>query len=88
MEFHFPILLDGATGTELQKRGYRGGISAEQWVLEHPDAIADATLADWEKVMAVNLRGPFLCTRAAFRIMKKQSGRVTVAADVDVRGLA
>lgn len=41
MELHFPILLDGATGTELQKRGYRGGISAEQWVLEHPDAIAD-----------------------------------------------
>ena len=41
MELHFPILLDGATGTELQKRGYRGGISAEQWVLEHPDAITD-----------------------------------------------
>ena len=41
MELHFPILLDGATGTELQKRGYRGGISAEQWVLEHPDAIKD-----------------------------------------------
>jgi NAD(P)-dependent dehydrogenase (short-subunit alcohol dehydrogenase family) len=25
-------------------------------------------------VMAVNLRGPFLCTREAFRIMKKQGG--------------
>ena len=24
--------------------------------------------------MAVNLRGPFLCTRAAFRIMKEQGG--------------
>lgn len=28
----------------------------------------------WEKVIAVNLTGPFLCTRAAFRIMKGQGG--------------
>ena len=41
MELHFPLILDGATGTELQKRGYAGDISAEQWVLEHPDAIID-----------------------------------------------
>ncbi len=41
MELHFPILLDGATGTELQKRGYAGGISTEQWVLEHPEAICE-----------------------------------------------
>lgn len=32
------------------------------------------SLETWEKVMAVNLRGPFLCTRAAMRIMKKQGG--------------
>ena len=28
----------------------------------------------WDRVIAVNLRAPFLCTRAAFRIMKKQGG--------------
>ncbi len=28
----------------------------------------------WNRVVAVNLRAPFLCTRAAFRIMKKQGG--------------
>ena len=31
----------------------------------------------WDRTMSVNLRGPFLCTRAAMRIMKKQgSGRI------------
>lgn len=28
----------------------------------------------WDKVIATNLRGPFLCTRSAMRIMKMQSG--------------
>ena len=39
MEIRFPLILDGATGTELQKRGYTGDVSAEQWVLAHPDSI-------------------------------------------------
>ncbi len=32
------------------------------------------SLAAWNKVIAVNLTGPFLCTRAAMRIMKAQGG--------------
>lgn len=39
MQIKFPLILDGATGTELQKCGYKGDISAEQWVLENPDSI-------------------------------------------------
>ena len=39
MELHFPLILDGATGTELQRRGYTGDISMEQWALAHPDCI-------------------------------------------------
>lgn len=41
MELYFPAILDGATGTELQKRGYTGGGCAEAWLLEHPDAIIE-----------------------------------------------
>ncbi|MCX7841804.1 MAG: homocysteine S-methyltransferase family protein [Clostridia bacterium] len=33
------IILDGATGTELQKRGMPAGVCPEQWVCENPDAI-------------------------------------------------
>ena len=39
--------------------------------------IDQLTTEAWDRVIAVNLRAPFLCTRAAFRIMKKQGdGRI------------
>lgn len=33
------VLLDGATGTNLQKSGMPTGVCPEQWILEHPDVI-------------------------------------------------
>ncbi len=36
-----PILLDGATGTQLQQRGMPRGVCTETWVLEHPEAILE-----------------------------------------------
>lgn len=36
--------------------------------------VDELSLETWEKVMAVNLRGPFLCTRAAFQRMKRNGG--------------
>lgn len=42
-EFHNlldrPLLLDGATGSELQKAGMPRGCCTEQWVLENPEAL-------------------------------------------------
>ena len=35
-----PLLLDGATGSNLQKAGMPKGCCTEQWVLQHPDALA------------------------------------------------
>ena len=37
--FRFPLILDGATGTELTKRGMPQGACTERYVLEHPDVI-------------------------------------------------
>ena len=37
--------------------------------------LEELSFADWQKVLAANLTGVFLCTQAAFRIMKGQSPR-------------
>ena len=37
----------------------------------------DITEADWDEIMSVNLKGPFLCSQEVFPIMEKQgSGRI------------
>src|ERR1051325_1813947 len=36
--------------------------------------VDELSVEAWAKVIAVNLRAPFLCTRQAFRIMKNQKG--------------
>jgi 5-methyltetrahydrofolate--homocysteine methyltransferase len=36
------LVLDGATGTELQKRGLPTGVCPEQWVLDNPESILAA----------------------------------------------
>lgn len=33
------VILDGATGTNLQKAGMPGNVCPEQWILEHPDVM-------------------------------------------------
>ena len=35
------VVLDGATGTNLQKAGMPTGVCPEQWILEHPQALID-----------------------------------------------
>ena len=40
-----------------------------------PVPLENLTLAQWQAVVDTNLTGPFLCTQAAFRIMKAQSPR-------------
>ena len=35
------VILDGATGTNLQKAGMPGNVCPEQWILEHPQVMLD-----------------------------------------------
>ena len=34
-----PVLLDGATGTNLQKAGLATGVCPEAWIYENPEAL-------------------------------------------------
>jgi NAD(P)-dependent dehydrogenase (short-subunit alcohol dehydrogenase family) len=40
-----------------------------------PATVDDIAIDDWRRVVDVNLTGAFLCTRAAFRMMKEQNPR-------------
>ena len=35
------IILDGATGSNLQKRGMPAGVCPEEWILGHADILCD-----------------------------------------------
>lgn len=39
MKIKFPVILDGATGSELMKRGLPSGVCQEKWITENPTAI-------------------------------------------------
>lgn len=40
--------------------------------------VLDTSDADWNRIMAVNLTGPFLCTKAAAPLMREQGGGAIV----------
>lgn len=51
--------------------------------------LVDTTVEDWDRVMAVNLRGAFLCAREAMRAMAGRGGRViNIASVVGLKGYA
>ena len=57
-------------------------------IIERSSApVAELNLNDWERVLAFNLRGTFLCTHAVIPQMKRQgSGRIVNLSSVAARG--
>ncbi|MBE6969942.1 MAG: homocysteine S-methyltransferase family protein [Ruminococcaceae bacterium] len=59
-----PLILDGATGTQLQKRGMPSGVCSEGWILAHPEAILDVQ----RRYVAAGCRALYAPTFGANRI--------------------
>jgi len=48
--------------------------------------VVDTSLADWERILRVNLTGPFLCARAVLPVMMRQrSGKIVNVASIGGR---
>lgn len=65
-----PLILDGATGTELFRRGMPAGSCPEKWVLANPDAIKSVH-RDYERAGSDIV---YTCTFGANRIKLAQHG--------------
>jgi 5-methyltetrahydrofolate--homocysteine methyltransferase len=65
-----PLLLDGATGTELQKRGMPAGVSPELWCIENPNVLAGVH-SDYARAGADVV---YTCTFGANRLKLGQYG--------------
>ena len=65
-----PLLLDGATGTELQKRGMPAGVCPELWCIENPGVIG-AVHGDYARAGADVV---YTCTFGANRFKLDQFG--------------
>ena len=64
------VVLDGAFGTELQKKGMPGGVCPEQWCIDHPQIIGDLYTA-YQKAGSQIV---YTCTFGANRFKLKQYG--------------
>ena len=54
--------------------------------ITQPKRVLDITVADWEKVLAVNLKGTFLCCKAVLPTMGKQGyGRIVNLSSVSAK---
>ena len=70
------ILLDGATGTELIKRGMPSGVAPELWVYEHPQAIFEvhnAYLQGGSDIVYAPTFGGNRCKMAEFGLADRQA---------------
>ena len=57
--------------------------------IDHTVSVEEMTVSQWDKVIAVNLRGPFLFARAAFPLLREQGGGhiVNIASTAPLRDL-
>ena len=49
------------------------------WLIGKPDRVADLNEEDWDRILNVNLKGVFLCSKYALRQMIKQQSGVIIS---------
>ena len=64
------IILDGAFGTELQKKGLPSGVCPEKWCLDHPQLVQDL----YRSYQKAGAQIVYTCTFGANRFKLKQYG--------------
>ena len=75
------LILDGATGTELQKQGMPNGVCPEQWVIEHPESITEVQHA----YVKAGADVVFSCTFGANRLKLDEFGLADRAYEMNKR---
>jgi glucose 1-dehydrogenase len=80
-----PVAMDVSVEADVQRafaeaREAFGGLDllVNNAGIEKPFHVVDMPLAEWEKVIDVNLTGTFLCTREAARIMRADDAHGTI----------
>lgn len=84
MELYFPLILDGANGTELQKRGYDGSKCTEAWVLEHPEVMKQLQ----EEYIEAGSNIVYAPTFGANRVKLEENGIFNMVGDFNRRLVA
>lgn len=84
MELYFPLILDGANGTELQKRGFDGSMCTEMWVLEHPEVMKKLQ----EEYIEAGSDVVYAPTFGANRVKLEENGIFNQVADFNKRLVA
>ena len=85
-----PLILDGATGSNLMKAGMPRGICTEKWVAEHPDVLIQLQQAYVEAGSDILYAPTFMAeslNRTLVSLSKRASGgRALVAGDLTTTG--
>ncbi len=61
------ILLDGATGTNLQKKGLKNGVCPDQWILDNPEIIKELQRGYLEAGSRILYSPTFSCNRVKLK---------------------
>jgi NAD(P)-dependent dehydrogenase (short-subunit alcohol dehydrogenase family) len=70
-----PAEVDALFGRVVERFGRLDLLFNNAGIATAPTPLHDLSIEDWRATIATNLTGTFLCTRAAFRLMKSQQPR-------------